>query len=285
MVIRIDTMMLVDVVIPNFNRSLVLKDAIESVNRNCCINKIWLIDDGSDEEFTSFYDSLNYDNLQVIRHSRVSDPGYLRRIAITKSRAEWIAFLDSDDSWLDDKIFMQLKFAAKKKIDFVCSPAIERVGISDVVKEERVIKSNPISLLSSNYIITSSVLVKRELLLKIDFFCFGSEYKKCEDLGSWMRLSHFTNFGITREPLVRYNISQDSFGSNLGEGFRSQLLMSHLEWMFSSEKFRLASKISNFIFIICGETVRRTIFNIRRLKLRRMVRQIKILVRSNYDKD
>jgi glycosyltransferase involved in cell wall biosynthesis len=285
MVVSIKTEKLVDVVIPNYNRSLVLEDAIASVSRNICINKIWLIDDGSDIEITNFYKTIELSNLEIIQHSRVSDPGYLRRIAIQKSNAEWIAFLDSDDSWLDNKISLQLELAAEKEIGFVCSQAVDQTFGKNLINENRVVRSNAVSLLSSNFIITSSVLVKRELLLKIDAFCFGNKYKKCEDLGTWMRLSHYTDFGITKEPLVRYNISQDSFGSALAENFRSNLLRAHLGWLFSNEKMELTSKARKVIFIVYAETVRVTIFKFRRLRLRSRFRWLMVLVGSNHDKD
>ena len=276
---------LVDVIIPNFNRSHIVKNAIDSVNRNSNINKIWLIDDGSDFETYRFYDRLKLDNLEIIRHSRVGDPGFLRRLAILQSNADWIAFLDSDDLWLDDKIAVQLNFASENKIDFVCSPAVDEFAFPTSTGESRIMKINPVSLIAHNFVMMSSVLVKRELLSKIDTFCFGPSYMKVEDLGTWMRLSHFTNFGITGEQLIRYNISEDSFGKDLHNRFRARVLQAHLKWIFSSENIKFFSKIRSFIFIFCAEAIRMSIFTFRRLKVRDKIRQIWTQIRSDQQTD
>jgi len=274
---------IVDVIIPNFNRTHVVKNAIDSVNRNSNINKIWLIDDGSDFEICSFYDTLKIDNLEIIRHARVCDPGFLRRLAILQSNADWIAFLDSDDLWLNDKISVQLNFASKNRIDFVCSPAVDELTFPTSSWKKSIVKINPISLMANNFVVMSSVLVKRELLTKVDTFCFGSSYIKIEDLGTWMRLSHFTNFGVTRERLVRFNISEDSFGKGLHKRYRTRLLLAHLKWIFSSENINFLSKIQNFIFIFCAEITRRLIFAFRRLKVRSKIRQLRARVWSNQE--
>lgn len=272
---------IVDVIIPNFNRSHIVKNAIDSVNRNSNINKIWLIDDGSDFEIYSFYDTLKIDNLEIIRHSRVCDPGFLRRLAILQSNADWIAFLDSDDLWLNDKISVQLNFASENRIDFVCSPAVDELAFPTSSRKKSIVKIDPVSLMANNFVVMSSVLVKRELLTKVDTFCFGSSYFKVEDLGTWMRLSHFTNFGVTRERLVRFNISEDSFGKGLHKRYRTRLLLAHLKWIFSSDNINFLSKIRNFIFIFCAEITRRSIFTFRRLKVRNKIRQIRARVWSD----
>jgi len=274
---------IVDVIIPNFNRSHIVKNAIDSVNRNSNINKIWLIDDGSDFEICSFYDTLKIDNLEIIRHARVCDPGFLRRLAILQSNADWIAFLDSDDSWLNDKISVQLNFALENRIDFVCSPAVDELTFPTSSRKKSIVKINPVSLMANNFVVMSSVLVKRELLTKVDTFCFGSSYIKVEDLGTWMRLSHFTNFGVTRERLVRFNISEDSFGKDLHKRYRTRLLLAHLKWIFSSKNINFLSKIRNFIFIFCAEITRRSIFTFRRLKVRNKIRQIRARVWSDQE--
>ena len=255
------------------------------MNRNSSINKIWLIDDGSDLETTEFYKSIAVDNLEIIRHSRVADPGYLRKIAIMKSSAEWIAFLDSDDTWLEDKISTQLKLATKSKIDFVCSPAVAEENLDSLKKPNRIVSRSPVSLLANNFVITSSVLVKRDLLINVEGFCFGDRYKKCEDLGTWMRLSHFSNIGITKEPLVSYRVSPDSFGKDINENFRSNLLRAHLRWMFASDKLSMSSKIISLFEIFGTESIRFCSFSIRRLKIRKRTILLLTLVRSRHEKD
>jgi glycosyltransferase involved in cell wall biosynthesis len=284
MVVSFTVEHIVDVVIPNFNRTLVVQEAIDSVNQNSNINNIWLIDDGSDLEITKFYDTLNIHNLKIVKHERVCDPGFLRRFAISRSKAEWIAFLDSDDTWHRDKIATQLKFATEQKIDFVCSPRLEKSFPTHRAIKSFVIKGSPVSLMAHNFVITSSVLVKRELLNEVDGFCFGEEYSKCEDLGTWMRLSHFTNFGVTNELLVQYNISDDSFGKGLQEGFRYKLIKAHLKWMLTNDSFSIIRKIKTFLFILFAEVLRNCIFFLRRRALRKRLTGFWTLVRSEHEK-
>lgn len=100
----------VSVIIPTYNRAHYLGEAIESVlkqdNRDCQI-EIIVIDDGSTdntrEVLRKFGSSIRY----VYQDNRGA--GAARNRGIDEATGEWVAFLDSDDRWLPDKLTLQFR--------------------------------------------------------------------------------------------------------------------------------------------------------------------------------
>lgn len=99
---------LVSVVIPTYNRSRQVMEAVQSVLdqtwKNC---EVIVVDDGSDddtEEALTFFGGR-------IRYIKTKNRGVAaaRNRGVNEACGEWIAFLDSDDLWHPEKIERQLK--------------------------------------------------------------------------------------------------------------------------------------------------------------------------------
>ncbi len=100
---------LVSVIIPTFNRAQFLERAISSViDQTYPFIEIIIVDDGSTDETPSLVRSIDWDLHYVATpHRGVSAA---RNRGIGEARGEWIAFLDSDDYWLCDKIEKQMLY-------------------------------------------------------------------------------------------------------------------------------------------------------------------------------
>ncbi|MEJ2647391.1 MAG: glycosyltransferase [Sedimentisphaerales bacterium] len=104
--------MLVSVIIPTYNRSKYVTKAIESVLAQTYKSyEIILIDDGSSDDtkelIKPYLDRVKYfyqDN---------SGASAARNNGIRNAKGQWIAFLDSDDEWLPDKLAVQTRFIEK----------------------------------------------------------------------------------------------------------------------------------------------------------------------------
>jgi len=116
---------LVDVVIPNYERTDKLLMAVQSVLiQGKAINKIIIVDDGSSPNVIEFINQniLCLPKVEFIAIPHSGNPGIVRNVGINHTSSEYIAFLDSDDFWFPGKIDLQLsKF--KKNIVLVCSNA------------------------------------------------------------------------------------------------------------------------------------------------------------------
>ena len=104
----------VDVVIPTFNSSETIFKTVNScLSQTFPVDKIIVIDDGSSESEIQFLKDhfSKFRNIKIIFNRHRGYPGIGRRLGIEDRSSKWIAFLDSDDYWVDNKIEKQLEHA------------------------------------------------------------------------------------------------------------------------------------------------------------------------------
>lgn len=111
---------LVSVIMPSWNTAQYIEEAIKSII--CQTYRKWeliIVDDCStdntDEIVTSFQDK----RIKYFKNQKNSGAALTRNRAIREAQGEWIAFLDSDDLWMPEKLERQLAFM--KKNDYVFS--------------------------------------------------------------------------------------------------------------------------------------------------------------------
>ena len=109
---------LVSVIIPTYNSGIYLKEAVESALDQDYPNlEIIVIDDGSTDESL---DLLNkYLNRVHIVNSENYGAASARNLGIITSSGEYLAFLDSDDKWIPNKISLQMKIMLGGNLDLV----------------------------------------------------------------------------------------------------------------------------------------------------------------------
>ena len=94
-------------VIPTYNRRRMLVEAIDSVLRQTCLaSEIVVVDDGSSDGTAEML-AQDYPQVRCIRQIN-QGPAAARNLGIAAAKGEWIAFLDSDDVWLEHKIALEL---------------------------------------------------------------------------------------------------------------------------------------------------------------------------------
>ena len=93
------------VVIPTYQRVELVRQAVQTVFAQTCQDfEIIVVDDGSPEPILP---SLPDDRLRVVRHENNRGPAAARNTGIRAARGELVAFLDSDDLWLPQKLEKQ----------------------------------------------------------------------------------------------------------------------------------------------------------------------------------
>ena len=102
---------LVSVIIPCYNRSYVISRSILSVFRQTYLNlEIIIVDDASSdsETLSKLIGSYNDPRLQLFRHHRNRYASVARNTGMKLAKGKFIAFLDSDDEWLPQKLEKQV---------------------------------------------------------------------------------------------------------------------------------------------------------------------------------
>ena len=206
---------IVDVVIPNYERTEKLLRAVKSVLiQGEVIGQIIIVDDGSSPDVIEFINknisTLPKVKLTLIPHT--GNPGIVRNIAINQSNSEYLAFLDSDDFWFPGKIDLQMTKFKKKDIVLVCSNARvyknkKIIGKYFNNKSRKLRKSN---ILIDNNIINSSVLVKSNILKAVGGFIESNSVIGLEDHVTWTRLINEGDFYFMQECLLGYTNSSSS---------------------------------------------------------------------------
>ncbi|MGZ7112142.1 MAG: glycosyltransferase family 2 protein [Halobacteriota archaeon] len=106
----------VSVVIPSYNRAHVIARSIDSALAQTYRDlEILIVDDGStDETYNAVEPFFQYPQVRYFRHEKNKGHQAARNTAIKKARGDYVAFLDSDDSWIPEKIELQMSAISKK---------------------------------------------------------------------------------------------------------------------------------------------------------------------------
>ncbi len=111
---------LVSVITPSYNTAAYIADTIKSVQAQTYKNwELIIVDDCStdntDEVVAPF---LSDSRIRYLKNEKNSGAALSRNYALREAKGKWIAFLDSDDVWLPEKLDKQLAFMAEHDYKF-----------------------------------------------------------------------------------------------------------------------------------------------------------------------
>ncbi len=99
----------VSVIIPTYNRAKDVQNAINSVLSQTLTDlEVIVVDDGSSDDTGKVLQEVYGDRIHYSFQSNQGISGALNT-GLEKARGEWVAFLDSDDYWADEKLEWQFK--------------------------------------------------------------------------------------------------------------------------------------------------------------------------------
>lgn len=191
----------VDIIIPVYNGIATIEAAIYSVmaQKNANIGRIIIVDDGSTDGTSALIKAMDLPMVDLIVQKN-SGVAAARNTGIAHAKSDWIAFLDADDCWTDEKLRVQLDLATRYQVPFVCSAA----G-ANCKRAEGLITC--ISLWRGNFIATSSVLIKREIVKRHEPL-FNVEMTFAEDYAAWFKILALSSGYFTSQSLTQYVISE-----------------------------------------------------------------------------
>lgn len=208
--------MKVSVIIPAYNRENYIEECIMSVLKQDYDElEVVVVDDASTDKTAARVQKIAKKDSRVvlIKNKKNIGVAQARNIGINAASGSWIAFLDSDDYWLEGKLSKQVEFILKNKdVDICYSSALTCNGEGENGKrvfyspEEITYRD----MLKGNDLITSSALMKKEILLEFPFV--SGPYH--EDYILWLSaLKKYTAKGL-QEPLVVKRLLDDALTGN-----------------------------------------------------------------------
>lgn len=198
----------VSVVVPTFNRPQYLRAAIDSVFAQTFTDwELIVADDGSEGETAAYLAALaSRPKVKVLRLAHTGNPGAVRNAACRAAQGEYIAFLDSDDVWLPEKLALQiasLRSHPERGWSDTAFSVIDESG--EPLRASRWWPAADGWILESliemeTVIATSSLIVRRGLLEQVGGF--DHQQRMCEDYDLFLRIAGLTEMDGIRETLL-----------------------------------------------------------------------------------
>ena len=187
------------IIVPTYNRSKELKFAIDSVINQTFKNwELILVDNNSKDGTKKLIDNYNNSKIKLFTINNHGNIAKSRNLGIKKSSGKYLAFLDSDDEWLPEKLQLSYKIL-KKKISLIYHDMYIKKKVDQKFFKKtgycRKLTNSPYEDLIFNgpAFPTSSVIIKKSIFKKINFFDENKNLITWEDFDAWIRIAKITN--------------------------------------------------------------------------------------------
>ena len=202
---------MISVIVPTYNRAQQLPRALASILcQSCSPKEIIVVDDGSTDE-TSALMTSEYPEIVFIQQQNTGVSS-ARNVGIKRASGDWIAFLDSDDEWLPEKLEIQMKALYENPEKKIChtNEIWIRNGkrVNPKKKHEKFggwifQKCLPLCCISP-----SSVIIHKSIFKEIGLFDYSLPV--CEDYDLWLRITARNPVLYIEEPfLIKYGGHED----------------------------------------------------------------------------
>lgn len=110
---------LVSIIMPSYNTASYIKKTIQSVLDQTYRNwELIIVDDCSTDNTDEVVASIKDERIKYLKNEINSGAAVSRNRALREAQGRWIAFLDSDDLWMPEKLEKQITFMAKNGYSF-----------------------------------------------------------------------------------------------------------------------------------------------------------------------
>nr|WP_320009791.1 glycosyltransferase family A protein [uncultured Desulfobulbus sp.] len=198
---------MISVILPTYNRAGFLKQSIGSIlaQKRCC-DELIVVDDGSTDATQKIVEQLAAQASIPLRyiHQRNQGAAAARNKGIQAARGDLLAFLDSDDQWLPQKLALQAKvFEADSKLLISHTREIWYRGGQRVNQKKKHDPPNGdifAASLKMCVVGMSTTMARKQLFDR--YGLFDETLPCCEDYDLWLRVSCKEPFSLVPEALT-----------------------------------------------------------------------------------
>ncbi len=202
---------------PTYNSSKTIEASVKSVLAQTLTDfELIIVNDCSTDNTLEIIESLSKtdDRIKILVNSENRGVAYSRNSAVAEACGEWIAFLDSDDIWREDKLEKQLALTKENPealligtgssfIDWEGNPYSYVMTIPEKIDYK--------TLLGKNILSCSSVMVKSEIIKNVKMY----SDKISEDYAAWLTILRDIKYAYgINEPLLVYRVQRQSKSSS-----------------------------------------------------------------------
>ena len=199
---------IVSVIIPSYNRGYCIAACLRSVLAQSFGDfEIIVVDDASGDDTRAQVASVVDPRIQYLVHDKNQGGAVARNTGIAIARGEFIAFLDSDDHWLPDKLEKQIvslqRLGPTWGLSYTWLSCVDDNG-------KETLRINPDidgacfeEMMVSNFIGSfSNIVVRKSLLVEVG--ALDVAFRSCQDWDLFIRLTRRASVHCLREYSVRY---------------------------------------------------------------------------------
>ncbi|MEX2641948.1 MAG: glycosyltransferase family 2 protein [Acetobacterales bacterium] len=198
----------VSVVVPTYNRARLLRRAIDSaLGQSHRDLELLIVDDASTDRTADMVASYRDSRIRYFRQPANAGVAAARNRGMREAKGSLIAFLDSDDMWLPQKLELQVDMFERGP------PALGlvhcAVEILDAGGSGRVVVPREGGLLRDRLLLSnvlaggSCAMIRRSVIAVVGFF--DEQLPAIEDYDYWLRIARFFRVDYVPEVLVRYD--------------------------------------------------------------------------------
>jgi glycosyltransferase involved in cell wall biosynthesis len=225
---------LVSAILPVFNRAGSVARAIESVLRQTYPNiELIIVDDGSTDGTAAILE--RYRDRAILLRQAQRGAYAARNLALRHAGGELVAFIDSDDAWLPDKIERQLPLMRPGTglvygdIEIVTAPddtapRTGRTGFDMVTPRRGDVLAR---FATGNFVPTCTALVRRAALAEAGGF--SGESRISADYLAWFRIAQRHEFDFVDAPVALYTSHAAGISSDLGRSLAARIALFRAE--------------------------------------------------------
>ena len=220
---------LVSIVIPTYNHAPMLQRALATVVEQTYQN--WnaiVVNNFSTDNTLEVVAAFNDPRIQCVNFRNNGVIGASRNEGIALATGNYVAFLDSDDTWFPTKLEKCVEILESGS-DLVCHAEywIDESGKSRLVAYGPSEAATHLNLIyKGNRISTSATVVRTALLKEVHGFDVSPELISTEDYDLWIRLAARSDkFAFISEPLGEYHRHDNNVSANIEKQLATELAL------------------------------------------------------------
>jgi glycosyltransferase involved in cell wall biosynthesis len=239
----------VSVILPTYNRSNLIGKSIKSVlDQSYNDFELIIVDDASTDNTDEIVRAFNDPRIIYTTHSVNKGGAAARNTGINIARGEFIAFQDSDDLWLRNKLAKQVALLADSQpeigVVYTRCSLLSGGQKKSIPCDSQVITEGNLyqALLQYNFITLPSALIKKTCLQKAGIF--DEALPRFQDWELFLRIAKHFEFKYIPEPLLLAHVTEGSITSNPKAGINALeiILNKHFE-EYRSDKSLYSKKL------------------------------------------
>ncbi len=216
----------VSIIIPTYNRENLIIKALESVFMQTFQDfEILIIDDASTDNTEKIIQELHHDKIRYYKLAVNGGQCIARNYGIQRAEGEYIAFLDSDDIWLPEKLELQIECFKKGSEKLGCvygySYTYDAILNETSLIQFQYYRGNIHKNMLKGFCppTPSLFMVKKQAL--IEHNGFDEKLITFVDLDMWLRLSQNYDFDYVEKPLItKFENIGDQYVNNFEKRYR-----------------------------------------------------------------